>query len=625
MNPNTARILRALFFVYVAVTFINVAYVVYHEPFAFDAWNVAHDTDAKPATFSRFFEYWHREYTSSNPRIGQPMAYLAYKLVGVAELVTPIAFLSIVLTAFIFGTGRWPRWRDNRDLATLAIGIGLLWIAAPNFPAYLFCRAYATNYVWQAAVQLWFLVPIRTFTRGEANRWSVPKLAAYFVLGVVAGMGNEHVGPTLILFVLLYGGWLWRKHRERPAFLWIGTLGLLVGYALVFFAPGQSQRYEGLAERYTLVQQILVRGIKGNMDIFLDMLEGAAPLLLILFSILAVGMLFEKTAVDTDRHERQRSAIIIVGVALLAAILMTITVFASPKLGPRFFMHGMFLLLGGVLAVVSSFLHRPKALLPFVVFAALISIFAFLRTVPMYTRLKRDSDERLAGLAAAPLGGNYTTAGWEQLPEQWWFLGDDFRDQKKQELVARYFGLHRVLFRGGDQWKMLGVTDVKLTMHYEFETPMCMDEQDQLDLKPYVGKDIGALHHAFLDSIAEAELVTGNKLRWIDLRATFLGTQPPMPAPTVFVAKWNRGELEGYTARLKRKGRSREREIALDDKLKRSPFDIYLVIIGDPPKRLGGSMDGKRLTYVPSKTGQYWALACRKDECFVILAVTHTL
>ena len=68
---------------------------------------------------------------------------------------------------------------------------------------------------------------------------------------------------------------------------------------------------------------------------------------------------------------------------------------------------------------------------------------------------------------------------WEQIPEEWWFLGDDVRDQKKQELIAKYFGLYRVLFRGNDQWATLGVTDVKLTMHYDFDAPVCLDELDR--------------------------------------------------------------------------------------------------------------------------------------------------
>ena len=158
MKPDAARILRALFFVYVAFTFLHISYVVYHEPFVFDAWNVAFDTKAQPASIGRFFEFWHQQYTTSNPRIGQPMAYLAYKVVGIAELGTPIAFFAVIVGGFVFGTGRWPRLRDNRDLAALAIGIGCMWFVAPNFPAYLFSRAYATNYVWLAAIQLWFLI-----------------------------------------------------------------------------------------------------------------------------------------------------------------------------------------------------------------------------------------------------------------------------------------------------------------------------------------------------------------------------------------------------------------------------------------------------------------------------------
>src|SRR3954470_15970400 len=124
MSARTARILRVLFWAYVAVTFVHIAYVVNHEPFAFDAWNVAVDTGAKPPSIARFFSFWHQQYTSSNPRIGQPLAYLAYKISGFAELGTSLAFLAIVLGGFVLGAGRWPSRKNGRDLATLAIGIG---------------------------------------------------------------------------------------------------------------------------------------------------------------------------------------------------------------------------------------------------------------------------------------------------------------------------------------------------------------------------------------------------------------------------------------------------------------------------------------------------------------------
>ena len=257
MKPNTARILRALFYAYVAATFLHIAYVVYHEPFAFDAWNVAHDTGAKPASIGRFFSFWHQQYTTSNPRIGQPMAYLAYKIVGVAEIGTPLAFLAIVLAAFVLGTGRWPSRKNDRDLATLAIGIGFLWFISTNFAAYMFCRAYATNYVWAIAAQLWFLVPFRLHASEHLKPATRSKLVGYALLGVVAGMGNEHVGPTLLLFAIGYCAWTWRKHR-RELLLLVGTAGLLVGRSHTLPAVALLQPAAGYQMRRGMVRVLPV-------------------------------------------------------------------------------------------------------------------------------------------------------------------------------------------------------------------------------------------------------------------------------------------------------------------------------------------------------------------------------
>ncbi len=621
MKPNTARILRALFYAYVAATFLHIAYVVYHEPFAFDAWNVAHDTGAKPASIGRFFSFWHQQYTTSNPRIGQPMAYLAYKIVGVAEIGTPLAFLAIVLAAFVLGTGRWPSRKNDRDLATLAIGIGFLWFISTNFAAYMFCRAYATNYVWAIAAQLWFLVPFRLHASEHLKPATRSKLVGYALLGVVAGMGNEHVGPTLLLFAIGYCAWTWRKNR-RELLLLVGTAGLLVGYALIFFAPGQSQRYDGLAERYTLVQQILVRGFTGNLEIFLSFLEGAGPLLLMILAAVVVGA---TTHGATATRENQQTAFRFLGLALLAGLLMTITVFASPKLGPRFYMHSGAILLAATLGVIAASLRTARSFAPFVVLAVIASIYAGARTIPLYTKMSTASDARLAGLAATPVGGVYTADAWNPVGETWWALGDDGRDQKKQEMIAKYFGLERVVFRGADPWKTLGVTDVKLIMDYEFDQPLCIDEIEKLDLRDWVGRDIGALHHAFLDALTKIELASGERPRKVDLRITFLGSDPPMPRKRLYVARWVDGVLEGYRARLGRKGRSKERSIVMSDKLKSEPWDIYLVRVGDQPKLLGTSSDAAKLTYVPWASGEYWTFACKPDYCFVVLAVSHAI
>ena len=178
------RILRVLFAAYVVATLIHVGWVVHHEPFGFDAWNVAVDTHAEPITPGRFFSYWWLEYTHSNPRFGQPFAYLAYKLDWFSVIATPLAYLAISLAITVLGVARWP-FRRGRDLALWAIVIGALWFSLPQLGKTMFCRAYCANYVYTLAIQLWFLVPLR-LAKNPAN-W---RCIAYGVFGVIAGMCN---------------------------------------------------------------------------------------------------------------------------------------------------------------------------------------------------------------------------------------------------------------------------------------------------------------------------------------------------------------------------------------------------------------------------------------------------
>ena len=102
----------------------------------------------------------------------------------------------------------------------------------------MFCRAYGANYVYGAAIQLWFLVPLRLRVRATPAR-----IALFGIAGVVAGLCNEHTGPVLCLGLAL---WAWRS-RDRLAIA--GAAGAIVGFAAIFFAPGQGERYEGLAQR----------------------------------------------------------------------------------------------------------------------------------------------------------------------------------------------------------------------------------------------------------------------------------------------------------------------------------------------------------------------------------------
>src|ERR1044071_8225448 len=188
MPRALSRLLRALFVVYVAATAVHIGWVLMHEPFMFDAWNVAVDTEAKPFTVDNFFGYWWYEYTHSNPRLGQAFAYLGYKLEYFSVIAAPVAYLALATAVFAIGARRLPRWKRGRDLGLWAIAIGFIWFALPSVGKTLFNRAYGANYFYTAAIQLWFVAVIRLVRDGRAG---VIACIAYAVLGFAAGMCNE--------------------------------------------------------------------------------------------------------------------------------------------------------------------------------------------------------------------------------------------------------------------------------------------------------------------------------------------------------------------------------------------------------------------------------------------------
>jgi hypothetical protein len=574
--PGLARALRWLFLLYAAATALHLGWVMAHEPFSFDAWNFAVATKAEPVTLGRFFDFWITNYFHSNPRFGQPFAYLSYKVVGFAEVGTPIVYFALVCGSFVVGTGRWPSWRRGRDVLGLAIATGALWYCAPSLPMVLFCRAYATNYVWACAIQLWFFVPVRLLlARGGAaaeaassasSAPSARRLAGYAAFGVAAGMCNEHTGPAL---AALLGGlclWTWRAWGKPPRLLVAGAAGFVVGFALIFFAPGQGQRYDGLAEQATLGERLLQRGFARNLDILQQYLGGAAPLLLLAAAAIVVGVLAR-----AELSPARRRALTTLGVALALGVAITATIFVSPKLGPRFYLHACVALLAALLGLVDSFLdNRGGRWLSggLVALGLTASGYAVYQTVPLFAQLHEQSARRLAQLQAQPRGAVVTVDAFSQVPLSWWFLGDDFRDRNKLDLVARYFDLQRVILRGSDAGATLGVTDVRLAFHAETEPAACFDELAAgLELPALGGRDVGAMQHAFSDVVTRLRADGARRLRRLDLEVEFEGTRPAgMPEPRLYLASWRDGELVAFAAQVLRVGASRQRQVRSEER-----------------------------------------------------------
>lgn len=615
--------LRALVLAYAAATAVHIGVVVAHEPFAFDAWNLAVDTRAEPFSPARWLDYGLYEYTHSNPRIGQWLAYLAYKLTWFAPVATPLAYLALALAVTVLGLGRWPGGRraggeraPGRDLALFAIAIGFAWFALPRIGMIMFCRAYCANYLYGAVIQLWFLVPLRL---GAGALTGQRACVAYAVAGVVAGMCNEHTGPALLVFLIGYSWWQRRRTGRIPRLAAAGTLGAIAGFAAIFFAPGQASRYDGLAQKVSLLGRLVQRGVTANLDILRDWIVACAPVLALAIVALVIARRDQRPDAPADAPATA-APLAGLGLALAAGTLITITVFVSPKLGPRFYLHGCALVLAGFLAIADRALTTRRRLAPFVALAVAASVYAGVRSLPLYVRLAEQSADRLAALAAAPRGSVFTAESFEQVDDTWWFLGDDFRDVKKRELVAGYFDLRGVIFRSVDIEAPLGVSDVVLVPRYQVTPARCLDEHGGLELGSYRGIDIASVHKAAAAAIerVRARIAPTGRLDRLDLAVEFTGAAPPLPRPSLIVGRWRPSGYEGYAGAIERRAGTRVRAVVVPAELA-DDFEIYAYQVSGEARRLGAARD-RKLEYVPWKRGAYWALACRPAECFVIAA-----
>lgn len=608
------RVLRGLFVAYAAATALHIGWVVAHEPFTFDAWNVAVDTDAKPITLGRFFDYWWFEYTHSNPRFGQALTYLSYKLEYFSVIATPIAYLAVSLAITVLGLRRWPWWRD-RDLALWSIVLGSIWFSLPQIGKTLFCRAYCANYIYGLAIQLWFVVWLHLAKTGVKPGFA--RCIGFGALGVIAGMCNEHTGPTLCVYLIGYALWFQRQRDAKANFAWAGAVGVTLGFAAIFFAPGQGERYGGLAQRASLVGRMLQRGVTGNVEIVRDLILGVAPILG-LIGIVAAIALSRREPLSYDR-EAVRIAMRRTGLVAAAAFAMAATLFVSPKLGPRFYYGSACLLLACFVALAGGAL-TARQLAPFVVFAVASSIYAVGHTVPLYGRLARASETRLAALAVAPPGSVYVAKGFEQIDESWWSYGDDMRDAKKRNMVATYFGLSGLAFDAFDPFAPLGVTRAAFAADYKIAGAPTVDQEAGLVIGKVAGFDmIGLQHEAQTATELLRTRLQPAKVEQVDVTVIVDHPRVHLPRSRVLISRWREGQYESYIAQIHRKGRTTARTIALPKQLVNTDYEIVVYNVGGEQRRLGGT-HGEPLQYAPWSPGIYWLLACRSQECFVIAA-----
>jgi hypothetical protein len=354
-------------------------------------------------------------YLNVNPRIGEFFTALSYASDWHAVLINTGSVILLILLVFGYLFKRLPKIGSLDDFFYLNIILALLWLCLPKVGLMFFFSPWVSNYLLGFALLLLFTLPFYRFSNGLR-----PGLTArfgwllMFFGGIVAGMSNEHtVPPVLIALSLLF---IFQHQKKMPAAGWQlgGFGGLLLGYLLLYFAPGQGKRYGGegqqiydnLADKLLQIPELISR---------LWSLPSILSLLLVVLLAFSLFMYFfgrqrrswgqigQPTGLDSAPVPIQLDPDPVIGRLLMNCVgfmvlahLMIGILFISPKQGEKLFLGPVLLMLMAFMLLASYWLGKIRGgLLIFGISAILVNGYFAQMIYQDYEFYRQEFDDRI--------------------------------------------------------------------------------------------------------------------------------------------------------------------------------------------------------------------------------------
>jgi hypothetical protein len=397
------------------------------EPVMRDGWNHLVWLRNHPTGNRGIYDFIADCYLHENPRLGQVTTLVAYMWGAYHVIVTPILELAVLALLTALALGRWPSLGRTDDAFAAALVTAIVAACVPQVGPMLFYRPFTWNYVFGLGLNLWWLAPYRLeLVRPRPGRgWLAPAL---LVLGAAAGLCNEHTGLAIAAMAALASFAAWRQGGLRPWMI-AGLAGFIAGYAVLLTAPAQHLRYGALAQQAGVVERILDRGALGNLAV----LGGLALALVPALPLVGIG-LARRRAGAPPAADRAAPAVL-----ALAGFACTLTLLASPKLGPRLYFASVALIAAGLtgwlIGRLAPWARRACAVLAAgaLVFVA-VRLVAIHRVVGPIGALRRDLVEH------SRVGTAITVPRFPGGVSRY-FLGDDLVVAAARDLLAREWGL----------------------------------------------------------------------------------------------------------------------------------------------------------------------------------------
>lgn len=369
-------------------------------------------------------------YQVGNPRLGQFLTFFLFSSELLHIGATTLVVLACLWMLTALALGRWPSWRRRDDAWLFLAIVAMTLVAVPQVGPMFFYRAFAGNYVYGFFFHLVLYLPYRGFTRapGARPRWWAPALLGW---GLLAGLTNEHTGPASILLLSGAIAWFRRRGDRLAAWMFAGLIGLILGYLILFFAPGQGVRYDGLGAQQSVLERLISRSAADSLSI-------AVPFLIVLASTAPWWLLAEvsrrRDPAALPPLERRLAL-----VALATGALMVLTLYGSPKWGKRLFFAPSSMLIIAVAMWARPALAMPRARRALIALSAAAALYGGVCLLRAYRTLGREFAQRMA-LLDAGAGGAVVLPRYT-VPQSRWFLGEDLRAEALRTRIAGELGL----------------------------------------------------------------------------------------------------------------------------------------------------------------------------------------
>ncbi|MDB4962286.1 MAG: hypothetical protein JWP01_2285 [Myxococcales bacterium] len=406
---------------------------VWWEPIVHDAWGNLHYVRTHELGLTGAWSLIKDGWLGSNPRLGQAVTTLLYAPGPYHLILTPVLELALFFTMTTLALGRWPSVRRADDALAFVTVTAIFALCTPQLGSMLFYRPFIGNYVFGLLLNVIWLVPFRFALDAPRSRtawWAVPLM---LVLGIAAGMCNEHTGPSFVGAGVLVVVWSLRRGDRVRAWMIAGVLGMLAGYVLLLLAPGHDARYAGLARHAGLLGRIAERGVVENVVIVAVLplyLAWSVPWVLL-------GVLARRSVSPAAMTPSQKIAL--VGFAA-AGVLATLALLGSPKVGHRLYVHSIALIAIALAGWTLAQLATSGAKKVCAVLGGVVLAYVAFRCVNAYRVAGPISRARMTLIESAAPGAAVVVPRYG-IPASTWFYGEDLDIPSRRDRVIEDYQL----------------------------------------------------------------------------------------------------------------------------------------------------------------------------------------